>query len=106
MAISSSLSNDGSLLTITVKGRFDFSSLHDFRASYESTSPKPSRYIIDLQDSDYLDSSALGMILALHEYAGGDKSNNGKSDITIINCNPDVKKILLITKLDEIFSVT
>lgn len=101
MAILSSLSNDGSLLTITVQGRFDFSSLHDFRNSYEKVSPKPTKYIIDLKDSDYLDSSALGMILALHEHAGG-----GKSDINVINCNPDVKKILLITKLDELFSVT
>lgn len=101
MAISSNLSNDGSLLTITVKGRFDFSSLQSFRNAYEKTLPKPNKFIVDLKDSEYLDSSALGMLLALRDYAGGEKS-----DISVINCNQDVKKILVITKLDELFSVS
>lgn len=101
MAISSNLSNDGSLLTITVQGRFDFSALQNFRNAYEKTQPKPKKFIIDLKESEYLDSSALGMLLALREYSGGDNS-----DISVINCNPDVKKILVITKLDELFTVS
>lgn len=101
MTITSTLSNDGSLLTITVQGRFDFSSLQNFRSSYEKIMPKPARYIIDLKDSEYLDSSALGMLLSLRDYSGGDNA-----DISVINCNPDVKKILVITKLDELFTVS
>lgn len=99
MAITSNVS-DGTL-TITVQGRFDFSSLQSFRSSYEKVEPKPKKFIINLKDSDYLDSSALGMLLALREHAGGDGTN-----ISIINCNADVKKILVITKLDELFSVS
>ncbi len=99
MAITSSES--GGALTIAVQGRFDFSSLQLFRNAYEKVSPKPSKFIIDLKESDYLDSSALGMLLALRDYAGGDSAS-----ISIINCNPDVKKILIITKLDELFSVS
>ena len=53
-----------------------------------------------MNESDYLDSSALGMLLALRDYAGGDSAS-----ISIVNCNPDIKKILIITKLDELFSV-
>lgn len=101
MAISSNLSNDGSLLTITVQGRFDFSALQNFRNAYEKIIPKAEKYIIDLKESEYLDSSALGMLLALREYSGGDNA-----DISVINCNPDVKKILVITKLDELFTVS
>lgn len=101
MAISSNLSNDGSLLTITVQGRFDFSALQNFRNAYEKIQPRPKKFIIDLKESEYLDSSALGMLLALREYSGGDNS-----DISVINCNPDVKKILVITKLDELFTVS
>lgn len=99
MTIISNLSNDGSELTIAVQGRFDFSILQNFRSSYEKT--KVAKYLIDLKESEYLDSSALGMLLALRDHAGGDNAS-----ISIINCNPDVKKILVITKLDELFTVT
>lgn len=101
MSITSSISDNKELLTISVQGRFDFSSLQLFRSSYEKITPKPNKFIIDLHDSDYLDSSALGMLLALRDYAGGDNAN-----ISIINCNPDIKKILVVTKLDELFSVS
>jgi len=101
MAITSNLTNDGDALTITVQGRFDFSSLQNFRNSYEKIMPKPSTYVIDLKESEYLDSSALGMLLALRDYAGGDAAN-----ISVVNCNQDVRKILVITKLDELFSVS
>jgi anti-anti-sigma factor len=100
MSITSSLSDKGDVLTIVVQGRFDFSALQLFRNSYEKISPKPNKFIIDLRESDYLDSSALGMLLALRDYAGGDSAN-----INIVNCNQDIKKILVITKLDELFSV-
>jgi len=94
------LSADGQELTIRVSGRFDFSSLQLFRNAYEKANQKHKTYIVDLKESDYLDSSALGMLLALRDYAGGDEAN-----IRIINCNNDVKKILVITKLDELFKL-
>jgi len=100
MTITSAVSADGHELTITVQGRLDFSALQQFRNSYEKITPKPSAYIINLKDSDYLDSSALGMLLALRDYGGGDDAN-----IRILDCNPDVKKILVITKLDELFNI-
>lgn len=100
MTITSNASADGNELTITVKGRFDFSALQQFRNAYEKVSPKPKAYVIDLKESDYLDSSALGMLLALRDHAGGDSAN-----IRILNANADIKKILVITKLDELFKV-
>lgn len=100
MTITSSTAQDGKELNIRVQGRFDFSALQQFRNSYEKINPKPKSYLIDLKDSDYLDSSALGMLLALRDYAGGDAA-----DIRIQNANPDIKKILVITKLDELFKV-
>ena len=101
MTIQSVGSPDGKTLTISVKGRFDFSSLQLFRNAYEKVDVKPEHYFVDLKESEYLDSSALGMLLALRDYAGGDSA-----DIKIINCSNDVRKILLITKLDELFDVT
>lgn len=100
MSISSSPSSDGSTLTINIAGRFDFSSHQDFRRSYESVSNKPGAYIVDMKETTYLDSSALGMLLLLRDYAGGDESN-----ITIANCNDDVKKILSISNFDQLFTI-
>ncbi len=100
MSITSNVSADGSELTISVQGRFDFSALQLFRNNYEKVNPRPKAFVINLQESDYLDSSALGMLLALRDYAGGDEAN-----IRILHANTDVKKILVITKLDELFKV-
>lgn len=101
MSITSTYSSDDGTLTITVQGRFDFSSLQTFKNAYEKVDSKPKAYVIDLKDSEYLDSSALGMMLSLRDYAGGDSAN-----VCVTNCHPDVKKILVITKLDELFQVT
>lgn len=100
MDIDSALSEDKKILTIKVKGVFDFSALQIFRSAYENVVPTPEGFVIDLAQSNYLDSSALGMLLALRDHAGGDHSQ-----IRITNCNPDVKKILVITKLDELFKI-
>jgi HptB-dependent secretion and biofilm anti anti-sigma factor len=98
--IQTDLSANGMTLSISIEGRFDFSSLPLFRSAYEKQHPQPSTYIIDLSKADYLDSSALGMLLALRDYAGGDKAT-----IRLKNPNTDVKKILVITKLDELFEI-
>jgi len=101
MAIQAVSSEEGKILTIQIQGRFDFSSLQVFRTSYESVNVKPQSYIVDMKECDYLDSSALGMLLSLRDYAGGDDAQ-----IKIMNCTNDVRKILLITKLDELFEVS
>lgn len=100
MGIQSVASNEGKTLTIEVQGRFDFSSLQVFRSAYESATSQPENYIVEMKDCDYLDSSALGMLLSLRDYAGGDSAQ-----VKIQGCTNDVRKILLITKLDELFDV-
>ncbi|MGK0440690.1 MAG: anti-anti-sigma factor [Pseudohongiellaceae bacterium] len=100
MAITSVLSVDGNELTIGVEGRFDFSSHQDFRRAYEGQPTQSTGYVIDLQNTTYLDSSALGMLLLLKDYAGGDNAN-----IQIINCNDDVRKILAISNFEQLFSI-
>ncbi|UTF60791.1 STAS domain-containing protein [Gilvimarinus sp. DA14] len=101
MAVTSTISGDGSELHIAIKGRFDFSSHQDFRGTYENLPHKPSRYVIDMQDTAYLDSSALGMLLLLRDYAGGDSS-----DIEIINTSSDVKRILTISNFEQLFTIS
>ena len=101
MAIKSELTEDGSALTISINGRFDASSLDEFRRSYEDQKSKDvESYTVDLGDTVHLDSSALGMLLVLRDHAGGDKSN-----ITIANCSPEVKKIFSISSFEQLFTI-
>lgn len=101
MSISSSFSADGKTLTIAVDGRFDASSLDDFRSCYEvAASQAPAAYVVDLKKAEYLDSSALGMLLVLRDYAGGESAS-----ITITHCSPEVKKIFAISSFEKLFTI-
>ena len=101
MAIWSSESTDGKELTIKIQGRFDFSAHQEFRDAYEKGAQDPDSYVVDMKETTYLDSSALGMLLLLRDHAGGDNS-----DIKIVNCNSDVRKILTISNFEQLFSIS
>ena len=100
MSVDTSLSQDGHELTIRVSGRFDFSAHQAFRDAYESQGRSVGSYVIDLRDTSYLDSSALGMLLLLRDHAGGDKAQ-----VSITNCNQDVRKILKISSFEQLFRI-
>ena len=61
----------------------------------------PPHYVINLGQTDYLDSSALGMLLLLREYAGGDKA-----DIRILNCKPEVRTIFNVANFQQLFALS
>ncbi|BDB21155.1 STAS domain-containing protein [Pseudomonas sp. CYM-20-01] len=100
MSVESEVSLDGTKLTIAVKGRFDFGSHQTFREAYERFYKVPNTYIVDLKETTYLDSSALGMLLLLRDHAGDD------ADIRVINSNSDVRKILGISNFDKLFDIS
>lgn len=97
--LTSQLSPDGMTLTITPGSRFDFRALGEFRHAYaENTCLR--HYVINLGQTDYLDSSALGMLLLLREHAGGDKA-----DIRILNCKPEVRTIFEVANFQKLFTL-
>lgn len=100
-AVTAEPSADGKTLTIKINGRFDFGAHQQFRDSYERVYPKPQGFVIDLQYTNYLDSSALGMLLLLRDHAGGDHAK-----VELINSGVDVKKILVISNFDKLFSIS
>ena len=100
MAITSLPSSDGQELTILIQGRFDFGAHQEFRNAYERVNSTPQRYVVDLKETTYLDSSALGMLLLLRDHAGGDSAQ-----ISLLNCNPDVRKILAISNFEQLFNI-
>lgn len=100
MTIESCASQSGDELTISIEGRFDFSAHQEFRDCYERIEDDPDSYVVDLNRTTYLDSSALGMLLLLRDHAGGDNA-----EVRIVNCNRDVKKILTISNFEQLFSI-
>ena len=87
-------------LTISIRGRFDFSAQRNFRHAYETIENCPTTFLINMNETTYVDSSALGMLLILREHAGGDEAK-----ITLINCNEDIKKNLQITNFGKLFKI-
>ena len=100
MSVTAKLDEAHEKLTIAIQGRFDFSSHKEFRDCYEELSESPKRYEVDMGAANYIDSSALGMLLLLRDHAGGDQS-----EVEIVNCNPDVRKILTISNFDQLFTI-
>ncbi|MDJ0881143.1 MAG: STAS domain-containing protein [Gammaproteobacteria bacterium] len=101
MSINSSVSENGKTVTISVSGKFDFQLYDEFRSSYVDTQGAGIQYMVDLSGTDYLDSSALGMLLLLREHAGGEGSK-----IDIVNASPDVKKILDVANFGKLFEIS
>jgi anti-anti-sigma factor len=85
MALITRTSSDGKITTIDISGRFDFSMHQEFRQVYEHDPGGHTQYIINLRQTEYMDSSALGMLLLLREHAGGDRAH-----IKIMHCQPEV----------------
>ena len=99
MSITTSQSEDGKQVTIHVSGRFDFAAHQDFLRAYKQHPPGEKAFIVDLKNTDYMDSSAMGMLLQLREYGKKDKATE------LINGNDGVCEILRIANFDKIFTV-
>ena len=100
MGITSQRSEDGRELTICVDGRFDFSAHQAFRDACSQGDPERTRYVIDLSRTDYVDSSALGMLLLLRQRTGG-----GRDRVQLRGFGPEVRKIFEISHFDQLFEM-
>lgn len=101
MRLDRAFSDDGKQLTIIVDEKFDFDKVQDFRVAYSSDSDEVKSIVIDLQRTEYMDSSALGMLLNMQ------KSMSGKvTTFSIINCREQVLKILHIARFDKKFIIS
>lgn len=100
MSLTKSLSSDSKTFTIQIKGKFDFNLVQEFRAAYADVGGSTPKVVIDLRETEYMDSSALGMLLNMQKNLGG--SVDG---IRIANCRPQIKKILQISRFDKKFDI-
>ena len=99
MSISSKTTDNK--LTINISGRFDFGVHKEFRTAVDSISNDTKHVFVDLRTTEYVDSSALGMLLMLKS-----KMGDQKDKISLINAKPEVKKILEIANFGQLFTLS
>ena len=90
---------DSGNVTIRISGRFDFSMHKEFRNSYQNEDAGTA-FVVNLGDTEYMDSSALGMLLLLKKYAD---SNGGR--VTLTSPQENVSKVLEIANFDKVFDI-
>jgi len=101
MSLIKNESVDGTTLTIQIKGKFDFNLVQSFRQAYAQMSEKTVKVIVDLRETDYMDSSALGMLLNMKKTI-----DSQVETIEISNCQPQLRKILQISRFDKKFDIS
>lgn len=93
---------DNGQATIYLSGRFDFNSHRQFRDSYEPmmSDGNVKTLVIDLGSVDYLDSSALGMLLLVREKAAG-----ANKPLALANARGVVQQVLEVANFGKLFTI-
>ena len=96
------VTSTGAEATICMVGRFDFGVHRAFKDAYDPLLSQADLNCIDLDLSgvEYMDSSALGMLLLLHERAEA----IGK-EVVLSQPNPTVSQILDIANFGKLFTI-
>lgn len=89
--------------TMSLVGRFDFNTHREFRAAYDPLVADPGVDVVcvDFSGVDYLDSSALGMLLMLRDKLGG----VGKT-VILSGVSGSVRQVLDIANFGKLFEIT
>lgn len=97
-----SVSVSGNIAAINMTGRFDFNVQRDFKSAYDPHLGNAAINAIEvnLAGVDYLDSSALGMLLMLRERA----TASGKS-LKLCRPTAGVAQILEIANFSKLFKI-
>ncbi len=97
MAVTSN--ETGDTVTIHVTGRFDFAAHQDFLNAYKGHPKGEKKFVVDLAGTEYMDSSAMGMLLQLREHGRAGEV------VELTNSSEGVREILRIANFDKLFKV-
>ena len=100
MALTRTQSADGTVVTIKVNGRFDFSVHQEFREAYETGKHKALQFRVDFANTEYIDSAACGMLLVFRDAVGGNDAN-----ISLVNANSEIVKTLTMLQFHKLFKI-
>lgn len=94
-----SISNRDGKTVIVLQGRFDFNVHREFRDVVDQAiKAAPASIVVDLGAVDYLDSSALGMLLMLR-----DKAKSTGKEVSLGNAQGSVKQVIDIANFGKLF---
>jgi anti-anti-sigma factor len=86
---------------IVLEGRFDFNAHREFREAVDQALKETAREIrVDLAAVDYLDSSALGMLLMLR-----DKAKGAAKEVVLANARGSAKQVIDIANFGKLFTL-
>lgn len=87
--------------SLILSGRFDFTAHRTFKQAYEEVLANDAvkELILDLNGVEYLDSSALGMLLILR-----DRAKESAKRISLGSCSGSVKEVLRVANFDKLFA--
>jgi anti-anti-sigma factor len=98
-----SVTKNDDTVRLSLNGRFDFSSHRDFRSACDEALKIPDIKEIeaDFSHVDYLDSSALGMLLLLRE-----RAQNANLKVALTNCTGLVQQVLDVANFQRLFTIS
>lgn len=91
---------NGDVVTITIDGIFDVSVYELFKEACAANLSDTAQFVIDMDKTTYMDSSALGMLLLLREKTQGDKDR-----VKLINVDENVLSILEVAQFQQLFNI-
>ncbi len=94
---------DGQRAILRLSGRFEFSAHREFREAVDQVLRQGGidELVVDLMGLDYVDSSALGMLLMLRERAMG-----AKLGVVLAKPRGMVRQALDIAHFEKLFTIT
>lgn len=91
---------NGEVVTISIDGIFDVSVYELFKEACSEYISDTAQFVIDMDKTTYVDSSALGMLLLLREKTQGDKNR-----VKLVNVSKSVLSILKVAQFQQLFNI-
>lgn len=95
--------NRDDIIVLHLNGRFDFSAHRNFKKAHDEALLKQGlkEVVVDLTQIEYMDSSALGMLLVLRE-----KANMSNIEISLRTGDGFARQILEVANFQNLFTIS
>jgi anti-anti-sigma factor len=91
------ISEQNDTVTLQISGKFDFHVIKEFHQALTRT---PRMWVVDFSAVEYVDSSALGMLLLLRERVNGDALR-----VQLRGLHGQPREVLKMAKFDRMFKL-
>lgn len=102
MSFQVSMKTEGEKVTLALAGRFDLQAHREFKDAYEGALQMEGARTLELDFDrvDYMDSSALGMLLLLKE-----KAEALAMPVALTHCRETIRQILEVANFQKLFAI-